>query len=50
VTLLSEHFGSQADKPWFRPATFRGLMAVRAVECNAASGYAEAFHARKIMI
>jgi hypothetical protein len=41
------HFGSQQDKGWFSPDTFRGLMAVRGVECNAESGFAEAFHVRK---
>ncbi len=50
VALLEQHFASQADKPWFRAGTFRGLMAVRAVECNAESGFAEAFHCRKITI
>ena len=50
VDLLIEHFGSQRNKRWFRPETFRGLMALRAVECNAESGSAEAFHARKIVV
>lgn len=46
VELLMRHYGSQHDKRWFRPETFRGLMAVRGVECNAS--WAEAFHIRKI--
>jgi LmbE family N-acetylglucosaminyl deacetylase len=50
IELLVEHFGSQHDKPWFSAETFRGMMAVRGVECNAASGFAEAFHVRKATI
>jgi LmbE family N-acetylglucosaminyl deacetylase len=50
VQLLLEHFGSQRGKPWFRPETFRGLMAVRAVECNAADAAAEAFYLRKLRL
>jgi LmbE family N-acetylglucosaminyl deacetylase len=50
VDHLSEHFPSQSGKPWFRPESFRGLMALRGVECNAESGWAEAFHVRKMML
>lgn len=50
VDLLMEHFGSQRSRRWFRPETFRALMSLRGVECNAPSGYAEAFHARKVVV
>ena len=50
VELLMEHFGTQRSKRWFRPETFRGLMTLRAVECNAPAGWAEAFHTRKIVV
>jgi LmbE family N-acetylglucosaminyl deacetylase len=50
VALLLEHFASQRSRRWFRASTFRGLMAVRGVECNAEEGYAEAFHCRKIVL
>jgi LmbE family N-acetylglucosaminyl deacetylase len=50
VELLVRHFPSQAARSWFRPDTFHGLMAIRGVECNAAEGRAEAFHARKLVI
>lgn len=50
VRHLMTHFGSQRSKDWFRPATFQGLMAVRGVECRAASGQAEAFHVRKAVL
>lgn len=48
-TLL-ECFSSQAEKPWFTADTFSGLMRLRGLECRAASGYAEAFHTRKLLV
>jgi len=50
VRHLMRHFGSQRSKGWFRPETFLGLMQLRAVECRARSGFAEAFHMRKCVI
>ena len=50
VELLMEHFGTQRSKHWFRAETFNGLMALRAIECNAAHGWAEAFHVDKIVL
>ncbi|HKU39025.1 MAG TPA: PIG-L deacetylase family protein [Polyangiales bacterium] len=50
VELLQRHFASQAQKPWFRADTFHGLMSVRAVECHAPEGRAEAFHAPKLIV
>jgi LmbE family N-acetylglucosaminyl deacetylase len=50
VELLLAHFPTQAGKHWFHPETFRGLMRVRGVECRAPSGYAEGFHARKVLV
>jgi len=47
---LMRHFPSQARRPWFRPETFEGLMRLRGVECNAPEGFAEAFHARKVVL
>jgi LmbE family N-acetylglucosaminyl deacetylase len=41
-------FQSQHAKRWFREDTFLSLMRLRGMECNAPSGYAEAFYARKI--
>jgi LmbE family N-acetylglucosaminyl deacetylase len=48
--LLLRHYRSQAARPWFRASTFEALMRLRAVECNAEDGWAEAFHARKAML
>jgi LmbE family N-acetylglucosaminyl deacetylase len=50
ITYLAEAFVSQAGRYWFRPETFRGLAAVRGVESRAASGFAEGFHARKLVV
>ena len=47
---LRQAYASQRRKPWFDEETFRGLMRLRGLECNAPGGYAEAFHARKIRI
>ena len=50
VSLILEHFASQAGRTWFRPDTFNGLMSIRAIECNAPSARAEAFHGRKLVL
>ena len=48
--LLMNHFGTQRSKGWFDPRTFEGLARLRGAECRAPEGYAEAFHARKILL
>ncbi len=48
VRYLMEAFESQRSKRWFREETFLSLMRLRGMECNAPSGYAEAFYAHKI--
>jgi len=50
IELLMTHFASQAGRSWFRPETFRGLMSIRGIECNAPDGTAEAFHLRKAVL
>lgn len=50
VDLLMKCFGSQVPKQWFTPDTFRGLMRLRGIECNAPAGFAEAFYARKLCL
>jgi len=50
VRHLLRHFGSQRSKDWFRAETFEGLMRIRGIECRAHSGFAEAFHARKMYL
>lgn len=50
VELLMRHFPTQAQRTWFRPDTFHGLMSLRGIECNAPEARAEAFHVRKLVM
>ena len=50
VAYLFEAFKSQSSKRWFDRETFLGLMRIRGMESNSASGYAEAFHTRKLVL
>lgn len=50
LDILLECFPSQLNRGWFERSTFEGLMRLRGVECNAHSGYAEAFYSRKAEI
>lgn len=50
VDYLFEAFDSQRSKRWFDRETFLGLMRLRGMESNSPSGYAEGFHARKVVI
>jgi LmbE family N-acetylglucosaminyl deacetylase len=50
VDYLMEAFPSQHAKRWFEPQTFLSLMRLRGMECNAPSGYAEAFYCRKLAL
>ena len=50
IANLLESFESQRQKPWFSPDLFRSLLRLRGMECNAASGLAEAFYCRKLRL
>ena len=50
VGYITEAFKSQQGKRWFEESTFLSLMRLRGMECNAESGYAEAFYCRKLVI
>lgn len=50
VAHLMRHFVSQRGRRWFAQATFESHLRLRGLECNAVSGYAEAFHGRKICL
>ena len=50
VSYLMEAFESQHSKRWFQEDTFFSLMRLRGMECNADSGYAEAFYGRKLVL
>jgi LmbE family N-acetylglucosaminyl deacetylase len=50
VQFIMDTFHSQRSKQWFQPDTFRSLMRLRGMECNAPSGYAEAFYCHKMVL
>lgn len=50
IEHLMTVFQSQQSKRWFEPETFHSLMRLRGMECNAPSGYAEAFYCRKLVL
>jgi len=50
VDTILRRFASQSSKAWFTADTFNALMRIRGVECRSRTGYAEAFHARKIVV
>lgn len=47
---LIRHFASQRVRSWFDADNFLALMRVRGLECRARSGFAEAFHGRKLLL
>jgi LmbE family N-acetylglucosaminyl deacetylase len=49
VSHLNRCFSSQRGKNWFAADTFLGLMRLRGLESRSQSGFAEAFHARKLV-
>jgi LmbE family N-acetylglucosaminyl deacetylase len=50
IRYLMESFPSQRSRRWFEKETFLSMMRLRGMECNAPSGYAEAFYCRKLII
>lgn len=50
VRYIMETFHSQHTKRWFQDTTFFSLLRLRGMECNAPSGYAEAFYCRKLVL
>jgi LmbE family N-acetylglucosaminyl deacetylase len=50
VALLESSFGSQRDRRWFSEEAFRALLRLRGIEAGSASGYAEAFYGRKLLL
>jgi len=50
LELLMTCFPSQHPRAWFTRDLFAAHMRLRGIECNAASGSAEAFHARKVVL
>jgi LmbE family N-acetylglucosaminyl deacetylase len=48
--LLLKHFKTQSTKHWFTSATFEAMLRIRGVECASATGHAEAFYCRKLVL
>jgi len=48
--MLMNIFATQQTKPWYSRETFEAMMRLRGVESKSASGFAEAFHGRKIWL
>ena len=50
VAALLKSYRSQKTRDWFSRDTFLALLRLRGVECRSPSGYAEAFHCRKLVL
>ena len=50
IDLLMEGFPTQAGRQWFTEDTFWAMLRIRGVEANSPTKFAEAFHARKLVI
>jgi LmbE family N-acetylglucosaminyl deacetylase len=50
ISVIMTEFESQRAKRWFEESTFLAIMRLRGMECNSASGYAEAFYCRKLLL
>ncbi len=50
IAHILSAFPSQAGKHWFAPEVFWGLLRLRGMEALSSSGYAEAFHCRKLVL
>ena len=50
VEAIMRGFPSQAGKRWFDEETFRAVLRLRGMECNASDRYAEAFYCRKLVV
>ena len=50
IGILEKCYVSQANKHWFTRDTFRALLRLRGLESGAPSGWAEGFHAPKLLL
>jgi hypothetical protein len=50
LDIILKNFSSQSGKHWFDRETFQSIMRLRGMEAAAKTGYAEAFHARKLVL
>ena len=50
IELLMKGFPTQAARQWFSEDTFWAMLRIRGVESNSPTKFAEAFHARKMVL
>ena len=50
IAILETTFASQLDRHWYDAETFTSILRLRGVESRSASGYAEAFEGRKLIV
>jgi LmbE family N-acetylglucosaminyl deacetylase len=50
VRCVVDSFASQREKHWFSEEIFRAVLRLRGMECHSATGYAEAFYSRKLVL
>ena len=50
VRYVVDSFASQREKHWFSEEIFRAVLRLRGMECHSATGYAEAFYSRKLVL
>jgi LmbE family N-acetylglucosaminyl deacetylase len=50
IELLLKHFKTQSTKHWFTSDTFQAMHRIRGIECASATGRAEAFYCRKLVL
>jgi LmbE family N-acetylglucosaminyl deacetylase len=50
VEALMRHFGSQRSRSWFAAETFTALMRLRGINASSPTGWAEAFHCRRVVV
>lgn len=50
IELLLKHFKSQSTKHWFTSDTFEAMHRIRGIECASATGRAEGFYCRKLVL
>src|SRR6478609_1146291 len=50
MELLMKHFKTQSTKHWFTGDTFEAMHRIRGIECASATGRAEAFYCRKLVL
>jgi LmbE family N-acetylglucosaminyl deacetylase len=50
IRILLDSYRTQHHRQWFTADTFRGLMRLRGIESGGTSGWAEGFHASKLLL